>query len=621
MFCYTLILFTFYQIMMCTQKLQRYRNNLLERTRFKEDDFMGFIDDSITLCISYDSLQNLNSKASTSLQNGFNLSVEFFIDDFLIIAREARPSEKPKIKKEKCKKLYPKHTCNISSRRIVNKGSIQEYIVFKELARKKFIHLPNDEGTNRNEFKWLDIPYKFYGVDDNLERYIESLKKNNNTELSLRINYVMLEDETRLCAVETSIVDFLNLFISNIKEYEKNEILELINTFNIHRNLPSLNTSKNELFDVMSVNDCLKFDFFFMITELEDRFFIRLNKIFKVFKRSRRKFMNFLFLDNNFLEERLKFVEIYETYFTNKLTLLDLYTITSDFNDITTIICVNDLINRFNIFQFNFLEKIKGFFKVNYDRYFHYDNNFFNNEKYTLKDKLKIWIYDLFKNETHLLLLLLIPEIKFLIDFIEKTERAEDLYKKLHIIISYIIFKFNFSLYFIRLEFQSNKNNKNFLITDSKLLNSLILEIRMALSFFGARRSFTEFEQICFTYKAFLSFIRLYYPEQLKFFIFDEYKELSNFKNLKNFIKIKHKYIDDLPTKKDKRCVSDFFFILKSLDENLFNERNQFFDQETKNNILEKMNLERNSEVNPFKHNEPLLIEEITRIFKKNLIE
>ncbi|RVD90851.1 hypothetical protein TUBRATIS_27170, partial [Tubulinosema ratisbonensis] len=163
---------------------------------------------------------------------------------------------------------------------------------------------------------------------------------------------------------------------------------------------------------------------------------------------------------------------------------------------------------------------------------------------------------NLFHNNINSFLLILFPELKFILLRIVQFKSLHFIYRRYHLFLSILIFKFNYLLPKLKHELMNLKANG--LITDSKFINLFVLETRCFMCVF----SLTLFEdRNCvklFFLKAFLCYVRCCSFRLLDYFLIDEYTIFDNFDGYSdqisidfvcvfNFLRPNYELLDFLP--------------------------------------------------------------------------
>lgn len=274
-------------------------------------------------------------------------------------------------------------------------------------------------------------------------------------------------------------------------------------------------------------NEKFKLDVTKYVFKIESSFYIRYMKVARTFVTlSRRNIENVFWTGTE--SEINNFYHCFETYFTSSLSQkyfennksqdqqLDL--------DSNIILNCKKLLSSFEEYKLEFMKSYDSIFKCTTNNYLDHKNNFFwNNDEEVTKQKFKIFLADCFNNEPNILLLILFPELQMFFESIDNHYNFNFFYKKFHLIISVIIFRFHFILPFLREEFSVNGNNPGFLIIESEVFCFFVLEIRMILLFFSSNINFESSQIMVLYLKALLSFIKIKNIKLLKCFLMNEF--------------------------------------------------------------------------------------------------
>lgn len=289
------------------------------------------------------------------------------------------------------------------------------------------------------------------------------------------------------------------------------------------------------------------FNIQYYIQTIEERFFIRFFIIYKFSTNIERTHLDDIMILHQNSTDRYEFLNFYknfitssfsENYFENSKPVIK-----EKMNENFNIIFLN-LIYEFNKFRTNYFESIKMVFTDVYGTYFYLVRRLFYTKNLSeTQNNMKIWVADLFNNETNSILLLIFPELTLFIDKIKNQLGFKYNYKKIHYFFSLVIFKFTLRLPFIKSDFLKQKNNDSFLITDSKNFNFLTLEMGCFMSFFAFLLINDQSSFKYLTLKSFISFIRLKNPNFLKFSLLHEYCNLNNFDKIDDMIELNENYL------------------------------------------------------------------------------
>lgn len=528
--------------------------------------------------------------------------LEMFINDLRILHKIVNKQTRNTLKcrKEKTRKLK-------SRNKLTNKELNNQTI--KEKTQ-----------TNKIVYGWLNISYSHYGINENLLKDMNLDEKHVSSEFKFNYAYNSIQNTLSFCDIKLKVIGFLDNMLIYMNETEKSKLFLDLKEKSTRDFILSINYKGKNPLCPRKINDCFKFDFFNMILTLENRFCIKFVKLFSQHAKLNQRTMNFLFREDAKEEERECFVHFFQKLFTCSSTLSYLKKCSSiEILSLNKKMNLRLLISEFTKFQLYYLETIKGFFEVSLDTFMHSNYNFFRKEINDIKKRVKAWCVDLFRNETNMLIVLLIPEIKILFQFIQNVKHIQIYYKKIVYIITIIVLKFSTNLPFIKYEFFLNSANKNFKINDSKILNCLILEIRMLLSLFATLNKFRTVDQKIFLFKAFLSFVTLKHKEQSTWCLINEYVDMTNCKEIKKLVTSKIFQIDVHKQKMKKMNVVKKFKGIKFLNSKLFKENNKFSEEKIKINRFYSLLKEDFSQDNNFQPDETGLVEKITKILKEAL--
>lgn len=233
---------------------------------------------------------------------------------------------------------------------------------------------------------------------------------------------------------------------------------------------------------LMQFNKRFNFCFIKTIGNLEERFFFCLKHIYRCFCGPVQKTISNLIDYKNNPKETKKFFQFYDKFIDNKY--VNDYFIKPNVNSDEIIMenfdqILDSLVNEFNNFFSCYLEEMVLFLDAPVRDYFPSKNTFFyNRNSIDTQKRLKVWLEDLLNNETNLFLLILFPELKCLLNEVNKTQSAALNSKKFHMFFSLILLKYTAFLNFFSLILKYNKDSSTFKITDSKFLNLFILDLR-----------------------------------------------------------------------------------------------------------------------------------------------
>lgn len=332
---------------------------------------------------------------------------------------------------------------------------------------------------------------------------------------------------------------FINL-VSDIDKDEINRILEELKKF----------SNKKENFSVSQkiclplkfrddINKEFKFEFFETIYQLENNLHVFFLGLIRFLTKIKQHSLHSLSYKNN--KEILdKFLLTYKKYFTSSFTEEFFQEKDRNFiivNEVYLYDNLKMLLEEFNEFKNIFLIHFNDFFVFTFKHYFQPTNDFFysHNDSLTYK-KLKIWVKEIFDNETNSILLVIFPELKIIFLKIIPTEHIRNLYKRIHFLVSVIVFKFHFLLPFLEEEIKLYKSIVSFDIINLKKFHYFILEIRLLLTFFAYVFDFAQKEKKIFFFRAFLSYVRIKNGKMLKYFLVEEFMEIDIFYKIEESI-------------------------------------------------------------------------------------
>lgn len=198
---------------------------------------------------------------------------------------------------------------------------------------------------------------------------------------------------------------------------------------------------------------------------------------------------------------------------------------------------INEMILLFNEFVKEYFKTIQTMKTKMYKSYTTtIKKMFFHKNNKEMAKKLLFWINDLFNNEVNIILMLLFPELRFLIENIKINKNLRHVYKRIHCFLSLVVYKYTYMLPYIEKEFRLYYNG--FKLTDSKIINMFIFEVRCFFYIFSSDLLNDEKELKSICLNTFLSFIRLYDPEYMEMFLLNEHLVFENYLNISELIEI-----------------------------------------------------------------------------------
>lgn len=345
----------------------------------------------------------------------------------------------------------------------INKTKIYNNRDFFHLEKDTHEKYDNFKPLNPSRYEELSISYDFYGIDGKLLYCYFSKEEFNITKIHVKCDFTMIKENYIFSAIKNKLLTNLDEMLNDIDPKKAEKILKNLCIHNQSRLHKSFSRNFRSSFNILLWNDYFKFDFFTTILSLENRFYIRLFKIFKLFTDTNKNSLNHVFTYNCNDKRVEDFDVIYKKYFINAFTFSYFKKNKNLDKDLTNdIIDIGFLINEFDKFESKYFVYIYKIFNINYKRYFDQNTNFFHDTNENIKRKLKIWCYDLFKNKVNMLLLLLVPELKILFNYINISNPINNYYRKFHFLISFFVFKFAVNVPFIKLFVEINNQNQNF---------------------------------------------------------------------------------------------------------------------------------------------------------------
>lgn len=221
--------------------------------------------------------------------------------------------------------------------------------------------------------------------------------------------------------------------------------------------------------------------------------------------------------------------------------------------------------------------------------------------------------YDFFQYDVYKILLIIFPEIKFFIEGLDCGYKFASTYKRYHLLISWLIFKYSFLLTTLKKEI---KNNDNFLITDSNEFNLFVLETRCMFCIFGIELFPTsECYKIAYL-KAFISFIRLKNPIIMPYFLVNEYVDIADLLPLTHLIDFDLRlYFNKKITDATRNMLNTLH--VKNIKEPLFYFTNESLDEKKKLELYYSLFSDPKIEKEAFMKRNQDLPKKITHVFKE----
>lgn len=141
----------------------------------------------------------------------------------------------------------------------------------------------------------------------------------------------------------------------------------------------------------------------------------------------------------------------------------------------------------------------------------------------------------------------------------------------------------------------------------------------MIIRFFGSQRRFGNKDQKILTFKAFLSFLRLNRPDQLKYFLLNEYEDITGFFNIVNHIDFRCIFLTKDQLKDGKLEFPSFLNSISKISTYIFDRKFSLYNLQQKNHEIKKLVVDKNVSSISMETNVICPIKKITNVFIEEL--
>ncbi|RVD93340.1 hypothetical protein TUBRATIS_001300, partial [Tubulinosema ratisbonensis] len=277
---------------------------------------------------------------------------------------------------------------------------------------------------------------------------------------------------------------------------------------------------------------------------------------------------------------------------------------------------VNQTKEMFNSFLGEYAKQVKEIFSNKFERYNQIvRKSFLFNDLEEQKAYFQVWLANLIYNKTNSLLIILFPEIKFILNKIKQTNNLRLHYKRTHFFFSLLVFKLNYNLPRFKYEFEKISKNKNFLITDSKFINLFVLEMRCLIYFYGVSLFVNVYIIKLFLFKAFVCYTRSHNPKLHEYFLFNEYTIFEDLNHLFDQISANFKPSTNFYLSKEGEFCKETKLHILEISDKLISEEIYKLSEENKLKLINQNKMNNDQEAITFESKNRDIIKKVTIVF------